>query len=559
MPYEDFFSDLDKAVSATDPKQTPTVSNLTWSDWHHFTDLMSELTSNIRRNELLDKVLDHAIQLTGAERGFIILLNDKQEKELLVSRGVDRRTIENEIDGTSDTVIRRLFELKQPLLVEKVSDDTLSRQQSIIKMGICSVLGAPLLIQDKVIGVAYVDTSNYAKSFTTREQDLFSALARIAAIAIENSRLYSSLEATSLSLQETTDYLDNLLRSLPLGVVVFGADRLVHFANAVAKQLLFGDANIPLPRTATEAPFFQSYTGQKLLLLASNDSRVELPSDGLEEVKGKWIHHIPFTVSKTDDRKLFGLLVSDHTRQRMLEMELMKLNKFSILSQVAGAIAHEINNALSPAVTSLSMIQLKDKEQGRPQDELLEIAIKQMFRTSEIVQDLRNLSRPKQPIMERIDLIPVIESAIKLIKKSNTRVHIFEKSSKNHQFSFEQELPDSPVYILGDSSQLEGMFYNLLINSAQALEAKGKGDLTLKVKIENKSVIVSIVDEGIGILEDKLPHIFEPYFTTKDPSNGTGLGMTIVDMVATAHQAKLDVKSTYGLGTTVTIRFNALH
>ncbi|MDK9701374.1 MAG: GAF domain-containing protein [bacterium] len=520
---------------------------------------MSELTSNNNLEDLLNKVIDYAMELTKAERGFLVLLNESFEKQLMVARGVDRKQIENAMDATSSTVIKKLFELRRPLLVESVSThDSLARQQSIVKQGICSIIGAPLIIRNRVIGVTYVDTTNPAKAFSPREQDLFTALGSIAAIAIETAGLISSLESASKTLQDTSDFLGNLLRSLPDGVVVFASDRKIHFSNSLVRKR-FSSTNSNVPQTCSDIPFFATDAGKKLLAAATEGDWTSQSIEGTDVIGGTRVHYHVFDVPRRGEEQLYGLLLADRTKEYQLEQEVIRTSKFSLVSQLAGGIAHEINNALTPAFSALQLAQIRARPnpivEVQSLRESIDVAFQQLNKTSQIVKDLRNLSRPKQPKFERVDVTALVHSTVKLLRSSSGRLKFFDPSNPTAKFRLMVEVPNDTLFVLGDVSQIEGMMFNLILNAAQAVEEKGSGAITVKLILDGDRIKFVVADEGVGIAADKLAQIFEPYYSTKPDDIGTGLGLTIVEMAATAHHATVSVESKIDVGTVFTISF----
>ena len=118
----------------------------------------------------------------------------------------------------------------------------------------------------------------------------------------------------------------------------------------------------------------------------------------------------------------------------------------------------------------------------------------------------------------------------------------------------EDDLPP----VMGDQHGIESALINLILNACHAIHEKGEGELTIRAERIGDQVAVSVSDTGLGIHPDILPHIFEPYFTTRGEAGGTGLGMSILQNIADIHGAKLDLESRYGDGTKVTLTFPAL-
>jgi signal transduction histidine kinase len=117
----------------------------------------------------------------------------------------------------------------------------------------------------------------------------------------------------------------------------------------------------------------------------------------------------------------------------------------------------------------------------------------------------------------------------------------------------EKKYYDSPLVILADESKLKIAFSNILINAVEAME-NNKGELVVSTHVSSKAFTVSIRDNGIGISEENLPRLFEPFFTSK--KNGLGLGLAASYSILQSHQASVHVESKINKGTNFIIHFN---
>lgn len=161
-------------------------------------DLLLRLTqsfnSSLDLDEVLNRVMDEIIEATRAERGFMMLYDTVQSEDTLVfrvARGIDQQTIEDPQFQISRSVVERVASEGQPILTSDAQlDNRFSSRQSIVLLGLRSILCVPLKIKEKVSGVVYVDNRVQADIFTQADLDLLMAIASSAAIAIENARLY---------------------------------------------------------------------------------------------------------------------------------------------------------------------------------------------------------------------------------------------------------------------------------------------------------------------------------------------------------------------------------
>jgi len=149
------------------------------------------INSTLDFDQAIDNAMDAIMQVTHAQRGFLMILNnDTNELEVLVARGINGEEIENE--GYSTTIVNQVVQTGEPLLTNNAQfDNRFSAGQSIIMRGLRAILSAPMLVHDRLIGVVYVDTSMKAGTFRPEDASLIQAVSGLAARAIENARLYA--------------------------------------------------------------------------------------------------------------------------------------------------------------------------------------------------------------------------------------------------------------------------------------------------------------------------------------------------------------------------------
>lgn len=153
--------------------------------------LSQTFNSSLDMNEVLDRVIDEVIAILHAERGFVMLFGPDGSQTFHAARGLDRRTIEQPQFQVSQSVVQKVASEGQPILTSDAqSDARFNMRQSVMLLGLRSILCVPLKVKDEVRGVVYADNRIEAGIFTTADLDLLSAIASIAAIAVENARLY---------------------------------------------------------------------------------------------------------------------------------------------------------------------------------------------------------------------------------------------------------------------------------------------------------------------------------------------------------------------------------
>ena len=153
--------------------------------------LSQTFNSSLDLDEVLNRVIDEVIEILHAERGFVMLFGPDGSQTFSVARGLDRKTIDQPQFQVSQSIVRKVAGDGQPILTSDAqSDSRFNMRQSIMLLGLRSILCVPLKVKDQVKGVVYADNRFEAGIFTQADLDLLTAIASIAAIAVENARLY---------------------------------------------------------------------------------------------------------------------------------------------------------------------------------------------------------------------------------------------------------------------------------------------------------------------------------------------------------------------------------
>ena len=222
-------------------------------------------------------------------------------------------------------------------------------------------------------------------------------------------------------------------------------------------------------------------------------------------------------------------------QQQMIQSE--RLAEIGIMS---AGIAHEVNNPLSVMLGKAEMI-LEEDDPERIKKYAQDI-IKYSKKASDIVKRITFYSRVASSPGSRINLNDQLKEAIKISKYSVNFDNV----------ELLTDYQDAPL-ISGNAGEIEQVFVNLLNNAVEAME--GSGRLFVKSRVEDGSVVITIKDTGPGIKKENLNKLFTPFFTTKDPGKGTGLGLNIVHKIITNHRGSISVESEEGKGTAFIVRF----
>ena len=203
-------------------------------------DVAALINSSLDLTQVLNETMDTIIQLTGAERGYMMLRNEKTgELEFRIARNVDRQSIDDSEFEVSRSIVRRVAESGEPVLTTNAQEDLRFRNsESVVSYSLRSILCVPLRVKEEVTGVIYTDNKIHAGMFTEDTRDLLMAFANQAAVAIENARLFARLNATLEAISEMKHLQDNIFASIASGVITTDDACRITLINRRAQQIL---------------------------------------------------------------------------------------------------------------------------------------------------------------------------------------------------------------------------------------------------------------------------------------------------------------------------------
>ncbi|MCX6608777.1 MAG: ATP-binding protein [Acidobacteria bacterium] len=502
-----------------------------------------ELSAETDLNRMLSSVSDRLLRTLSIQHLAFFLSDEKQSEtfRMYMTAGLTR-PVPDVMDLTflSSEMAREtpylFFERTRNFIDVLAREWPASVKHTISDLGLTYYI--PCTSRGRVIAWLGVSRTDKGDFLSSDDVELLVTLGGYVGIAVENARLYRSLERKAEEVERLKEFSENIVESINVGILAVDLDDRVESWNTQMEHLTGIRRQDAVDRRLRE-----------LLPVTLSDELIRHRGD-------PGIHHI-YKAALTDrivniavapliskEQEQIGRLIifDDITERSELETRLVQADKLSSIGLLAAGVAHEVNTPLAVISTYAQMLA-KQVNGDEAKSRMLEKIAKQTFRASEIVNSLLNFSRTGSTEFEDVDLNRVLRETLSLIEpqlqKSQVRVlHCFEPNLRP---------------IRGNSSKLQQVFLNLFLNARDAMESGGV--LEVKTSLEAAAVRVEVLDSGQGISADLLSRIYDPFFTTKGAQKGTGLGLSITYGIVKEHGGSIVADSTPGQGTCFTLAF----
>jgi adenylate cyclase len=309
---------------------------------HALADTASVINSSLDLSSVLNQVMDTIIQLTGAERGFLMLKDERGELQFRIARNVDRETLDNSAFQVSRTVLTQVAVGGEPIVTTNAqADPRFSAQESVVGYNLRSIVCVPLKFKNTITGVIYVDNRIRTGLFTERERDLLAAFANQAAIAIENARQFQ--EVTELK-----DLLDNVFASIASGVITTDVADLITLCNRSAETILGSPAAklvgqpllLALPVLDETSTAMLRGVKQNHRAIVGYELRAMLPGRGLAD----WTLNVAPLKDGTQGTQGLAIVLDDLTEKKRLQ------SKYEVFKRM---VPPAVINRLNPETLAL--------------------------------------------------------------------------------------------------------------------------------------------------------------------------------------------------------------
>jgi len=382
------------------------------------------------------------------------------------------------------------------------------------------------------------------------------ALLIVLGMAVSIAAVMSFLHyaSTKRTLEEVKGLARNILQSIPTGILTINRSGVITAVNPTAEAVLKRPA-ADLLGTSYESVFVRGELIREVLEMALKNHRhttqKDLPYEG---VNGRLQTIRVSTVELTgDDGQPAGILLQaqDVTEWLGLEQRVRIAEKLAALHTLSAGVAHELRNPLSAMDLNLHLLEEELQEQGplkRRTAHYLQILNAECRRLSAILDNFMKFARPSSIDTHEVDVHRVIEHIVALmqLEAQEHRIHL--------EHTIEKDLPP----VLGDETQISQVLVNVVVNAFHALAEGGCCHITATTCTADgkRWVEITVRDTGVGIPEEALPRLFDPFYTTK-PS-GSGLGLAIAYRIMQDHGGLISVSSAPATGTSVALRFPTL-
>lgn len=380
------------------------------------------------------------------------------------------------------------------------------------------------------------------RHFSTEDLDLLGALAGYAAIALENANLYRSIEGKAMELERLKIYTENIIESINVAVLALDLNGRITSCNRAFEELYHvrreqtagSQVESLLARDVIESIWEAAGTKGWELKSTSNIFKLYL-----ENRRGDRLIVNLSVIPLLDSMDLNSgclIVMDDITAKVHLEEQLLQAEKLSSIGLLAAGIAHEVNTPIT-GISSYTQMLLKETPSTDQRKPILEKIEKQTFRAAEIVNRLLNFARLNGSEFKDLDVNQLIRESLSLL----------DHQMRRNNIKLEACLDGSVPPIYGNAGKLQQVFVNLFLNARDAMPAGG--ELKVQTSMNDSMVIVDIQDTGVGISEENIKQIYDPFFTTKSTGAGTGLGLAVTYGIIQDHGGRIFVDSAPGKGT----------
>ena len=401
--------------------------------------------------------------------------------------------------------------------------------------GIRDLAFTPLKARGEILG-ALVAAYRTPHHFTVEEKRLLEDLAGMAAIALDNARLLETVGGAEQVWEQTFDAIRE-------GIVVHNEEMRIIRCNALAAEMMNLQPVEVIGLSFSDA--FARLFGKRAAAYYLAENRQPTSTFEVQgEDERRYLVSI-FPVTQTSGNQVSVVTWNDVTQMSEMQEQLARSRRLASVGQLAAGVAHEINNPLA-AITTCAEATMRDMRQTGEIRTLakthqwtyyLEEIVRQALRCKDITRGLLDLTRQRraQRVMSDVNAIATECAKVEVQKAGSAAIE------------FEINLDESVGEVATDAAMVRQIIDNFLSNAIDALGEAG-GKISVTTARDGDRIAIEVADSGPGIPSDSLSSIFDPFFSTKGPGKGYGLGLAICSTLAESLNGAITVESREGAG-----------
>jgi PAS domain S-box-containing protein len=362
------------------------------------------------------------------------------------------------------------------------------------------------------------------------------------------------------AMRENEARFRTLIESTPDGIVISDAVGMINMWNNGARKMFGYTADEilgkPVSMLMPEVYHQRHRDGMRQMAVTGESKLIgsTLEVEGLRKDGSVFPLELSFSSWQLKKNRFFAAITRDITKRKEIENRLQQSLKLESIGNLAGGIAHDFNNILS-SILGYTELALEDVEKGTLLEDNLQNVFTAGLRARDLVKQILTFARQADVELKPIQVSAIAKDALKLLRSTiPTSIEIRQNINSNS-------------LIMGDPSQVHQIFMNLCTNAAHSLNARG-GSLEVSISdthtdrnfTDGRVILkpgdylkITVTDTGTGISPEVIDSIFEPYFTTKKPGEGTGMGLASVHGIVNGLGGEIQVESEVGKGTIFTV------
>jgi two-component system NtrC family sensor kinase len=409
----------------------------------------------------------------------------------------------------------------------------------------------PCVVRGRMVAVIGLGRAIDGSLLSSEDIDILHTVSGFVAVAIENSLLYQEQRDRAEELAQLKEFNESIVESVNVGLLAVDQDGRVRSCNTTFEDL-FGISRAEAVGHRVENLFDENFAGSLTRLLGRKTWHLtEIRNAYKLFAQRRTGEALTLNVaiaplrSPASENNGAIIVLEDVSSRLKLEEQLQQREKLSSIGLLAAGVAHEVNTPLT-GVSSYTQMLLGMLSEDDPKHALLTKVHKQTERASNIVNNLLNFSRAGGSAeFTELNLNSILEDTIQLL----------EVQLRHSEVALSKDYDEDLPGIFGNAGKLQQVFTNLILNARDAMPTGGK--ISLQTRMTGDGVEITVSDTGQGISPENLTKIYDPFFTTKEVGEGTGLGLAVSYGIIQEHSGDIKVESRIGEGTTFRLLFPA--